>query len=221
MKRKPIFICILFSLTLFLTFHTFSTRQHYIPVFNILTEPAAITNGVTGSALTVNISFGDTEVQQWIEQLQKPYPLLFIDIDWAKRYPSLVETMIEKNITIGLLGDEGDSYIDNTSLLQTQIEQYEKIFQSKPLWFRTADEKFPESLLQHVSKQEMNALGSSIRWTGKSLNLEGKGEIVSISSYKDQQVKFDQLQQLLNDHSFDSIDHVLFNLQSKKKKIPN
>lgn len=219
-RYKVIIICILCSLTLFFTFHTFSKKQHYIPVFNILAEPAAITSGVTGSALTVNIAFGDTDVEQWVEQLQEPYPLLFIDIDWAERYPSLIETMIEKNITTGLLGAKGRSYIDNTSLLNEQIIQYEKIFQSKPLWFRTTDEKFPPVLLNDLDKHKINALGSSLRWTGKPITLKQEGEIISVSSYKNQQVNFDQLQQFMNDASFTSIDQVLFNLQSKKKKIP-
>ncbi|HLR23803.1 MAG TPA: hypothetical protein VK100_08860 [Pseudogracilibacillus sp.] len=186
-----------------------------------MTTPAAITSGMKGSALTVNIAFGDDDVQQWIEQLQSPYPLIFLDLEWAERYPSTIEMMVEKNITIGLLGKDGNAYMESNDLLEKQIDQYEALFQSKPLWFRTADEQFPKELLNALSKKEINALSSSIRWTGGKIKLEQNGEIVSVSSYKNHQIDFKALQQLTNDHPFNTIDQVLFNLQSKKKKIPN
>lgn len=219
--RKILFICIICSVTIFFIFHSFTKRQHYIPVFNVLTTPAAITSGMKGSALTVNIAFGDDDVQQWIEQLQSPYPLIFLDLEWAERYPSTIEMMVEKNITIGLLGKDGNAYMESNDLLEKQIDQYEALFQSKPLWFRTADEQFPKELLNALSKKEINALSSSIRWTGGKIKLEQNGEIVSVSSYKNHQIDFKALQQLTNDHPFNTIDQVLFNLQSKKKKIPN
>lgn len=111
--------------------------------------------------------------------------------------------------------------MESNDLLEKQIDQYEALFQSKPLWFRTADEQFPKELLNALSKKEINALSSSIRWTGGKIKLEQNGEIVSVSSYKNHQIDFKALQQLTNDHPFNTIDQVLFNLQSKKKKIPN
>lgn len=209
------------SLTLFLLLHSLTTRPPLLPVFTVATKPAVITAGVTGSALTVNLAFGDQEVEEWLNQLEPPYPLLFVDLDWAERYPSLIEIISEKNITIGLLGKNGDAYMNSKTLLEKQLLQYEEIFQAKPLWFRTADERFPKELVTTLLQKEINALGSSIRWTGEDLALEQKGEIVSVSSYKNDQLDFTALQQLANTHTFETIDQVLFNVQSKKKKFPN
>ena len=42
-----------------------------VSVFRVTKEPVAITRGTYGSALTVNISFGDDEVKEWIQDTRK------------------------------------------------------------------------------------------------------------------------------------------------------
>src|SRR6185437_4236331 len=90
-------------------------------VFRVTEEPAVIVRGTSGSALTVNISFGDAEVEQWIRDLGKPYPLLFVDMEWAERFPETVQLINEKNIPVGLLGSKGMDYEQNTPLFIDQL----------------------------------------------------------------------------------------------------
>ena len=98
-------------------FPRYLKKCSFTSVFRVTEEPAAITRGTYGSALTVNISFGDDEVEQWIQELKKPYPLLLIDMEWAERFPETVRLINEKNIPVGLLGDEGHAYEQNTRII--------------------------------------------------------------------------------------------------------
>ena len=95
--------CVLFSCS----FPPLPKQISLLSVFRVTEEPAVIVRGASGSALTVNISFGDVEVEQWIQEFSKPYPLLFVDMKWAERFPETVRLIKEKNIPVGLLGDEG------------------------------------------------------------------------------------------------------------------
>ena len=129
--RRKYFMIFIACLGLFLLFPPLPEQASLTAVFRLTDEPAVIVRGTSGSVLTVNISFGDVEVQQWIQELGKPYPLLFVDTKWAERFPDTVRLIREKNIPIGLLGDEGIAYEQNTSLFTQQLEQFETHFQGE------------------------------------------------------------------------------------------
>jgi hypothetical protein len=191
-----------------------------VSVFRVTEEPAVIVRGASGSALTVNISFGDVEVEQWIRELSKPYPLIFVDTKWAERFPETVRLIKEKNIPVGLLGNEGMAYEQNTSLFINQLERFEKNFGIKPLWFRTVDEVFPTALRSMLWESEINALGSSTIWRGGNLPTVTKGEILSVPHHREDRINLAELKRLNKDRTFISVEAMLFETQVKMKKIP-
>ena len=176
MRNKYIITAII-CCALFLLLPALPKQMSLVSVFRVTEEPAVIVRGASGSALTVNISFGDVEVEQWIQELSKPYPLIFVDMKWAGRFPETVRLIKEKNIPVGLLGDEGMTYEQNTPLFIDQLEQFEKTFGVKPLWFRTIDEVFPTTLHSMLWEAEINALGSSVVWNGGDFRLLLKGKL--------------------------------------------
>lgn len=190
-------------------------------VFRLTDEPhEVIVRGMSGSAMTINISFGDEEVEQLIHELKAPYPLLLLDMDWAGRFPEIVQLIKKRNIPTGLLGHAGIEYEQNTPLLIAQLERYEKIFGSKPLWFRTSDEQFPHSLRAALWDTEVNALGSSVRWyTGEPPPVI-EGEIISIPHYREERITVTDFKKLAETRQNKSLEDVLFNMSIKTKKIP-
>lgn len=180
-----------------------------------------IVRGMSGSALTINISFGDEEVKQLISELQAPYPMLLIDMDWAGRFPEIVQLIKKRNIPTGLLGHAGLEYEQNTPLLIEQLEKYEDLFGAKPLWFRTADEQFPYSLRSALWDTEVNALGSSVRWhTGEPPPVI-EGEIISLPHHREQRISLADFKKLAETRQNKSLEEVLFNMSIKTKKIPD
>lgn len=195
-------------------------KREYIPVFRLTENPAVITRGMQGSLMTVNVSFGDEKIKEWIESLEQPYPLFFVDLKWAERFPETIETMRRLNITIGLLGSTGVDYQKNDTLLKEQILQYEKIFGIQPLWFRTTDEHFPKSLQEQLWTYEINALGSSMKWPKEEKTAHKKGEIIAATSSVEQSLNTTKLTTYMRSHEFHTIEEVLFGQLGKSKKIP-
>ena len=219
--RRKYFLIIIACLGLFLLLPPLPEQASLTSVFRLTDEPAVIVRGTSGSVLTVNISFGDVEVQQWIQGLGKPYPLLFVDTKWAERFPDTVRLIQEKNIPIGLLGDEGIAYEQNTSLFTEQLNQFETLFKVKPLWFRTVDEIFPGSLHTQLQKAEINALGSSVVWRGGESPPVAEGEILSVPHHRDDRIVLAELKKVYQGRTFTTIEDMLFKTTVKTKKIPN
>jgi len=217
---KKIIIALIVSCGLFLLFPPFPKNYSLTSVFRVTEEPAAITHGTYGSALTVNISFGDDEVLNWISELKKPYPTLFIDMDWAERFPETIRIMKDKNIPTALLGQDSLAYENDAKLLVQQIERYEMTFGGKPLWFRTQDETFSQFLHELLWESEINAMGSSFIWTGGEIPPETKGEIISIPHHREQRINLAEINRLYESRDFQSIEDVIFGIQGKLKKIP-
>lgn len=217
---KKLAVLIILSCAAFLLFPPFPKHHPLTSVFRITDDPIAITHGSYGSALTVNISFGDAEVENWLKDLKQPYPLLFIDVDWAKRFPESVRIINEKNIPVGLLGHNGESYEEDAKLLVDQLAQFEKFFETKPLWFRTADETFPHFLHKILWEAEVNALGSSSVWQGDSIPPVMEGEIISVPHHRENRVQLQALQKLMESREFKPVEDVLFGTSVKMKKIP-
>ncbi|SEJ45809.1 hypothetical protein SAMN04488127_1866 [Bhargavaea ginsengi] len=191
-----------------------------IPVFNITQEPDVIVKGSHGTAVTVDLSFGDSEVKAWLEELQAPYPLIFADLAWLERSPELVKLMIDRNIPVGLLGAEGKLYEEEPKLLGEQIAIYEAHFSRKPLYFRTSDEEFPKTLQKQLFEAEVNALGSTMRWDGGKLPKKREGLILSIQHHQEKRTDLKKVSQLLSANEFLTIEDVLFGVETKEKKFP-
>ncbi|WP_342507022.1 hypothetical protein [Sporosarcina sp. FSL K6-2383] len=219
--RNKFFMVFVACLGLSLLLPPLPEQASLTSVFRLTDEPAVITRGTSGSVLTVNISFGDVEVEQWIQQLDKPYPLLFVDIDWAKRFPETIRLIHEKNIPVGLLGNQGNAYEQNTSLFPQQLEQFETLFEVRPLWFRTVDEVFPQSLHTQLWEAEINALGSSIVWHGGDSPPIVEGEIISIPHHRGDHIVLTELKKVYKGRTFTTIEDMLFKTTVKTKKIPN
>ena len=216
---KKLFIIFLMSLGLILLFPPLPEKALFTSVFRVTEKPVAITRGTFGSALTINISFGDDDIALWVQELKKPYPLLFVDMDWASRYPETVRLINEKNIPTGLLGSNGVTYEEDTTLLLNQIESFEKFFGVKPLWFRTADEIFPFFLHSMLIEAEINALGSSFKWQGGDIPPMTDGEIISVPHHRASRVQLIELKRLFDSRDFHSIEDVIFGTTVSTKKI--
>lgn len=219
MRKKYVMIAIICS-GLFLFFTPLPEQASLTSVFRVTEEPAVITRGTNGSALTVNLSFGDLEVEQWIRELNTPYPFLFVDVDWANRFPETIKLINEKNIPVGLLGHAGNDYDQNTGLFIGQLEQFQALFGTKPLWFRTADEVFPHSLQMMLWEAEVNALGSSVSWKGADPPPVAPGEIISVPHIREERTDLTTLHKLYDSRTFQPLEDVLFNTAVKTKKIP-
>lgn len=219
MRYKITFFGIVFC-TLFLFLPPSLESGTLTSVFRVTDQPAAIVRGTSGSALTVNISFGDVEVENWIQDLQAPYPLLLVDMDWADRFPETVRQINDKNIPVGLLGHNGIAYEEEPMLLADQLKRFETKFGMKPLWFRTIDERFPASLQKQLWEAEVNALGSSFTWKGGKVPPPQEGEIISVPHHRHERVKLNELDPLFKDRTFLPMEDVLFSTTIKSKKIP-
>ncbi len=220
MKKKFI-VLFTFCLGVFLLFPPYPNQMSLVSVFRVTEDPAVIVRGTSNSALTVNISFGDSEVADWINGLEEPYPLLFLDMDWAERFPTTIALIKEKNIPVALLGNEGDSYNKNIAFFINQMERFESLFGTKPLWFRTIDERFPYSLQTVLWETEINALGSSVKWSGGEVPSFSDGEIISVPHHRDKRVNFIELKKLNDGRTYTTVENVLFGTKTKSKKMPD
>lgn len=218
--RKKLFFFLFLGCGLFLLFPPSAPKNSLLTVFRVTEEPVAITRGAFGSVLTVNISFGDAQVEEWIQELKKPYPLLFVDTEWASRFPETVRLINEKNIPVGLLGKNGEAYEQDAALLVTELEQFKITFGTDPLWFRTLDEVFPTSLHMLLWEVELNPLGSSFIWKGGAIPSFTEGEIISVPHHRTNRVNFIELKKLAENRDFQTIEDVLFGSTVKTKKIP-
>ena len=218
--HKKLFIIFLMSFGLILLFPPLPEKASFTSVFRVTDKPVAITRGTHGSALTVNISFGNEDVKKWIQELGKPYPILFVDMDWAERYPEIIQLINDKNISTGLLGANGATYEQDATLLLTQLDQYETLFEMKPLWFRTADEEFPFYLRSILVEVEVNALSSSFRWQGGDIPPMTEGEIISVPHHRGNRVSLIEIKRLFESREFQSVEDVIFGTTVNMKKIP-
>lgn len=190
-------------------------------VFRLTDEPSeVIVRGMSGSALTINISFGDEEIVALIRELQAPYPLLLLDMEWAERFPEIVQLIKKRNIPTGLLGHAGLEYEQNTPLLIEQLEKYEEFFGTKPLWFRTADEQFPFTLRSTLWDIEVNALGSTVQWSKGEPPPVIEGEIISLPHHREERITLSNFKKLIETRQNKSLEEVLFNMSIKTKKLP-
>lgn len=219
MLKKISWILIICTLLL-LFWPSSTTAPKLLSVFKLTEEPEVIVRGTSGSALTLDISFGDAALEKWIAELEAPFPLLLVDPSWARRFPDSTELIRKKNIPVALLGKEGAFYEENATLFKKQLEDFMILFEQQPLWFRTKDEVFPKVLQDSLWKHEINALGSTLRWKGGKLPLHKKGEILTVALERKGTATIDDIDRLLASREFQSVEDVLFATDVKTKKIP-
>lgn len=210
-------------ITLFIVFVFFlfiQQKESWTSVFRVTDQPDVLMKGKHGVTLTVDLSFGREDVDEWITKLEKPYPLLFLDAQWIKRSPLIVKKIKEKNIPVGLLGQESKNYEENLDLLQNEIEIFQSEFGVVPLWYRTKDHSFPEPLKQQVWDSKINMVSSSINWTTGNPPSIQKGDIVSVALHKKTRVVFKELSTFQKAHPFVSIEETLFGYKTQTKTFP-
>lgn len=184
-------------------------------------KPNVISNGTYGKTITIDVTFGEEGMESFLNSLETPYPHFFLSNEWIERSSSLIQIMKDKNIPIGLLGQEGAAYMENPSLFQKEIKRFEQSIRETPLWFRTKDYEFPAELQEVAWKHEVNLLSSSKQWmqSNPTPKLE-QGDVLSVPLHMEEQIELKQLIQLLKSDSFLSIEENIFGLQTKTKKFP-
>ena len=214
-KRILITLIIVFVFLIFI-----QQKEQWTSVFRVTEQPDVLMKGNHGVTLTVDLSFGREDVDDWITNLEKPYPLLFLDADWMERSPLIVKKIKEKNIPVGLLGQESKNYEENLALLKKEIEIFQSEFGVVPLWYRTKDNIFPEPLKQQVWDSKINMVSSSIKWTAGDPPTIQKGDIVSVALHQKTRVSLKELTAFQKAHPFVSIEETLFGYKKQTKTIP-
>lgn len=214
-KRIFITLIIVFVFLIFI-----QQKEQWTSVFRVTEQPDVLMKGNHGVTLTVDLSFGREDVDDWITKLEKPYPLLFLDADWMERSPLIVKKIKEKNIPVGLLGQESKNYEENLDLLKKEIEIFQSEFGVVPLWYRTKDNIFPEPLKQQVWDSKINMVSSSIKWTTGDPPTIRKGDIVSVALHQKTRVSLKELTVFQKAHPFVSIEETLFGYKTQTKTFP-
>lgn len=195
-------------------------KEEWTSVFRITEQPDVLMKGKHGMTLTIDLSFGREDVDEWITKLEKPYPLLFLDAEWIERSPLIVKKIKDKNIPVGLLGKNSKTYEESPMLLEKEIKDFESAFGFVPLWYRTQDHVFPETLKTQVWDAQMNMVGASVNWTAGSSPPAKKGDIVSVALHKETRVALDKLTDYHKENPFVSIEETLFGYSTQTKTFP-
>lgn len=214
-KRVLIAFIIVFIFFLFI-----QQKEPWTSVFRVTEQPDILMKGNQGMTLTVNLSFGREDVDEWITKIEKPYPLLFLDADWIERSPLIVKKISDKKIPVGLLGKESKFYEKSPELIEDEIKSFKSAFGVAPLWYRTQDHAFPESLKKQVWDSQMNMVSASVIWkTGVAPSIQ-KGDIVSVSLNQETRVVLKDLNAFQKAHPFVSIEETLFGYTTQTKTSP-
>lgn len=214
-KRILIAFIIVFIFFLFI-----QQKEPWTSVFRVTEQPDILMKGNQGMTLTVNLSFGREDVDEWITKLEKPYPLLFLDADWIERSPLIVKKIKDKKIPVGLLGKESKFYEKSPELIEDEIKRFQTAFGVAPLWYRTQDHTFPESLKKQVWDSQMNMVSASVIWkTGVAPSIQ-KGDIVSAALHQETRVVLKELKDFQKAHPFVSIEETLFGYTTQTKTSP-
>lgn len=190
-----------------------------LPVFQLTEKPTVISKGSYGNTITIDLTFGKEDIEKFVTELQAPYPHFFISIEWIERSEEIIEVMKEKNIPISLLGKDGATYIENSTLFEKEVERFEQAMGERPLWFRTTDYEFPIELQKMAWGQEVNLLSSSKYWSNKVPSFE-KGDILSIPLHQEERVDIQQLAKFVQSTEKITIEQNIFGLKVKTKTFP-
>ncbi|MFJ7922580.1 hypothetical protein ACIQ6U_23015 [Lysinibacillus fusiformis] len=192
-----------------------------ISVFNIANAPVVVTKGHYGTSLVIEVSFSDESLMDWLKTVKEPYPLLLLDTDWIKRSPDHLKIIQERKLPTGLLGPE-DSIEEpiNIKLVQKDIDIYEQYLKVKPLWFATRNHQYSQDLQKSLFQQQMNLLSPSLIWQGEKTPKLQKGDFVFVPLHQDSSITFKELNTLIQQHKFMSIEENIFGYKIQTKKSP-
>ena len=115
---------------------------------------------------------------------------------------------------------KGQTYEEDAPKFLNQLDQFEKVFGVKPLWFRSSDEVFPYFLHSMLLEAEVNALSSSFKWKGGDIPPMTEGEIISVPHHRGDRISLIELKRLFDSREFHSVEDVLFGITVQTKKIP-
>lgn len=216
--HKTRYFLILFIVLSILIF--IQQEEELVSVFRVTEQPDVITSGSNGMTLTVDLSFGREDVEEWISSMERPYPLVFLDAEWIERSPLIVEIITNKKIPVGLLGSEGKMYEESPDLLTKEIKVFEQAFDRPPLWFRTVDYEFPNELKEKVWDQEMNLVSASVFWTKGKFPKVKDGDIVSTPLHQKERASFKKLKELQKAYPYQTIEETLFAFKTDTKTYP-
>ena len=192
-----------------------------ISVFNIANAPVVVTKGHYGTSLVVEVSFSDESLIDWLKTVKEPYPLLLLDTDWIKRSPDHIKIIQERKLPTGLLGPE-DSIEEpiNIKLVQKDIDIYEQYLKEKPLWFATRNHQYSQDLQKSLFQQQMNLLSPSLIWQGEKTPKLQKGDFIFVPLHQDSSFTFKELNTLIQQNKFMSIEENIFGYKVQTKKSP-
>lgn len=218
MVRKTL-ISLLFIVTLFVFLKPINSTM--ISVFNIANAPVVVTKGHYGTSLIVEISFSDDSLLEWLQTVKEPYPLLLLDTDWIKRSPEHIKIIQERKLPTGLLGpeDSTDEPVD-IALIEKEINTYEKYLKEKPLWFATRNHQYSQDLQKSLFQQQMNLLSPSLIWQGEKTPKLQKGDFVFFPLHQNNKIPFKDLNKLIQQNKFMSIEENIFGYKVQTKKSP-
>ncbi len=218
LKTKALLVGLLIFL-LFILFNVPKNFSSLLPVFQLTEKPTVISKGSYGNTITVDLTFGKEDIEQFVTDIQAPYPHFFIGIEWIERSEEIIEVMKEKNIPISLLGKNGATYIESPTLFEQEVERFEQAIGERPLWFRSMDYEFPIELQKKAWEQKVNLLSSSKYWSDKVPSLE-KGDILTIPLHQEERVDIQQLKKFVQSKEIITIEQNIFGLKVKTKTYP-
>ena len=205
-------------LCLFLIFFYFDEKNSILPAFQLTDTPTIITKGQFGASLIVELSYSHKGLEDWLTNLNEPYPLFLVESDWLLRSPELVKLLKEKNIRVGLLGSTRDQYKDD-DLLKKQLAIFEKTFYIKPLWFATADYIIDESMQTTLHQLEINLIAPTQSFPIEESKLD-EGVFIRIPLHRHEMIAFDEINQFMQKHSFISVEQNIFGYEISTKRFP-
>ena len=216
----PIMLKTLVSLIffLFLIFFFFEEKDYLLPTFQMTDSPEIITKGHFGYSVIVELSYSHPGLAEWIDTLQKPYPLFLVEENWMERNPEIVKQLIEQNIEVGLLGSPNELY-ENEELLERQLKRFQATFQQLPLWFATADYIVNPQLQKILHSRGINMIAPTTSITAPNLQVED-GDFISIPIHREQFTSFKTINEFIKQHNFISIEENVFGYKVSTKRYP-
>lgn len=189
-----------------------------IPVFHVTNKPNVISKGNYGQTILLEVSFSHDGFEQFLENLQPPYPLLVLHSDWIGRSATIVEIIQRKRLPTALLGNNSLTYDNNNSFLK-EVAIYEKSFGRKPLWFMTRDYIYSDKFKQQIFAERINMIAPTALWkTDMQLS---EGMIITIPMHEESTIDFEQLNTFIQQQqSMVSIEENIFGYTLKTKRSP-
>ncbi|RHW36296.1 hypothetical protein D1B33_11715 [Lysinibacillus yapensis] len=207
------------ALAVILTVFAYPQRDSILSVFRMTEEPLIISKGNYGQSIIVEISFSHEGLEEWLQTLKQPYPLLMLDAKWIERSPKIVEQIKNQNIPTGLLGGKGAEESYTLDDFNRDIQIYEKHFDQKPLWFMTSDYEFSPTLQQTAFNEEVNLISPSSIYS-KDTFQKMDGAIVSLRLHEKTKPDFEEYNKLIATEKFISVEENVFGYTIKTKRMP-